>query len=295
MNQKEFLLAIHLTKGIGLIRKEKIIQAIEAEQVETKYPWSFAELIAVLELRGQERLVNQLATAYQEGILLARNYPDAYLSYFDDEYPPLLKESYQAPLILFYKGDLRALQLPALAVVGTRTATAYGQEVLRDLLPPLLEKGMAIVSGLAKGIDVMAHQVTFAHGGVPIAVIGSGIGRAYPVQNRRLQEQVAEQGLLLSEYPRNVGPSRGHFPERNRIIAGLSQATLVVEAKARSGSLITANLALQNNREVFAVPGSIFSAESRGCHEIIQAGALPVQSVEDILKNTNFTNWCQFF
>ncbi|MFC4760572.1 DNA-processing protein DprA [Fructobacillus durionis] len=290
MKQKEFLLALHLTKGIGLIRKEKIIRAIEENRAKTEYPWSFSELLLILEMNGQKRFADQLAVAYQEGLLLARNYPDAYLSYFDEEYPVLLRESYQAPLILFYKGDLRALQLPALAVVGTRTATAYGQEVLRYLLPPLLERGGAIVSGLAKGIDVMAHQVTFAHGGVPIAVIGSGIGRAYPVQNRRLQEQVAEQGLLLSEYPRDVGPSRGHFPERNRIIAGLTRATLVVEAKKRSGSLITANLALQNNREVLAVPGSIFSEESRGCHEIIQAGALPVRSVEDILKNANFTN-----
>ncbi|MBS9335950.1 DNA-processing protein DprA [Fructobacillus papyrifericola] len=288
MLQGEFLLALHLTKGLGIARKTRVIEAIKEDLAPVNYPWSLLELSLVIGFDVNDARFPALASDYQKALAVARNYPESYLTYFDADYPKQLREIYQPPLVLFYRGDLRALKLPSLAVVGTRTATPYGQEVLRALLPELLAQGIAIVSGLAKGIDVMAHQVTFSNGGVPIAVIGSGLGRAYPRQNRGIQEAVAEQGLLLSEYPLETAPHRGHFPERNRIIAGLASATLVVEAKQRSGSLITANSALQNNREVLAVPGSIFSAESAGCHELIAAGARPVTTAKEILVNGAF-------
>jgi DNA processing protein len=186
---------------------------------------------------------------------------------------------------LFYQGDLQSLQLPSLSVVGTRTATPYGLSVVRELLPPIIHSGVAIVSGLARGIDVMAHQVTFAQQGVPIAVIGTGIDVVYPTKNAALQALIGEQGLLLSEYPPGTGPQRSHFPARNRIIAGLSSATLVIEAQKRSGSLITANLALQNNRDVLAVPGPIFSENSIGTNELLKAGATLVNQSQDIMTS----------
>ncbi|MGO1225118.1 MAG: DNA-processing protein DprA, partial [Leuconostoc falkenbergense] len=174
---------------------------------------------------------------------------------------------------------------PNVAVVGTRTATPYGLAVMRHLLPEVVKSGIAVVSGLAKGLDVMAHQITFANSGVPIAVIGTGIDMTYPAQNQALQQQIGQQGLVLSEYPPGTGPQRSHFPARNRIIAGLSSATLVIEAQQKSGSLITANLALQNNREVMVVPGSIFSENSLGANELLRFGAKMVTKSTDIMES----------
>ncbi|MCK8638347.1 DNA-processing protein DprA [Fructobacillus fructosus] len=287
MEERDFLLAIQLTTGLGLARKAQIIKGIEEKRAPTGYPWSEMTLAVIVGLDPTSQIFARIAGAYRAALRRVEEQRGvfSYFTYFDDAYPEQLRQIFQPPLILFYRGDLRALRLPALAVVGTRTATPYGFSCLRRLLPGVIEHGVAIVSGLARGIDVMAHQVTFSNRGVPVAVIGSGLNHAYPVRNRQLQEEVALQGLLLSEYPDDVPSHRGHFPERNRIIAGLASATMVVEAKQHSGSLITANSALQNNRNVLAVPGSIFSDESSGCHELIQAGATVVQSSSDILAN----------
>ncbi|MBS9334732.1 DNA-processing protein DprA [Fructobacillus sp. M1-13] len=288
MKQKEFLLAIHLTKGIGLARESFIIKAISEGRAPVVYPWTLTELALIIRFDRSQKGFSTIAASYQQALQQVATFDGAYLSFFDSEYPQLLREIYQPPLILFYQGDLRALRLPLLAVVGTRTATSYGQEVIRSLLPEVVQHGVGIVSGLAKGIDVMAHQTTFSAGGVPIAVIGTGLDVFYPLKNRKLQRLVGEQGLLLSEYPPGSGPQRGHFPERNRIIAGLCQATLVVEAKKRSGSLITANLALQENRSVLAIPGSIFSIESAGTNELIAAGAQAITGLEGLLTEGLF-------
>lgn len=177
---------------------------------------------------------------------------------------------------------MAALKLPNLAIVGTRTATNYGYQALQHLLPDVVHSGTAVISGLAKGIDTMAHQITLRRGGVPIAVIGTGIDQFYPASNRQLQSQIARSGL---EYAPGCGPYRSHFPARNRIIAGLSSATLVVEAKIKSGSLITANSALQNNREVLTIPGPIFAENSQGTNELLALGAKPVVKSKDILES----------
>lgn len=215
----------------------------------------------------------------------AQQWATPYITYCDPCYPTRLRETYDAPLVLFYAGHLDALRLPSVSVVGTRTATPYGLAVLRALLPEVIRQDVAIVSGLAKGIDVMAHQMTLAQRGVPIAVIGTSIDVTYPKAHHHLQTQIGAQGLVLSEYPPGTGPQKSHFPARNRIIAGLSSATLVVEATQHSGSLITANLALQNNRDVLAVPGSIFSEMTQGTHELLQLGAKLVAKPADILES----------
>ncbi len=222
--------------------------------------------------------------------------PDDVLSYyetekitpitiFDDAYPKLLKEIYDPPFVLYAKGNLSLLQnKKRLAVVGTRQPTPYGVKALAAIVPPLVDDGWVIVSGLAKGIDTYAHRAALQHRGKTIAVLGSGFHHPYPKENETLMQTMAHDQLLLTEYPPYVPPRKWHFPIRNRIISGLSQAVLVVEAKEKSGSLITADQALEQGRDVFAIPGSIFQAQSTGTNRLIQQGAKLVLSAEDIIN-----------
>lgn len=207
------------------------------------------------------------------------------ISIFDPKYPRLLKEIYQPPWALFAKGDLTLLQKePKLAVVGSRQATPYGKRAIRLLLPRLIENDITIVSGLAKGIDALAHECAIENGGKTVAVIAGGLYHIYPRDNMRLALQMMQNQLVISEYPPDTKPERWHFPIRNRIISGLSAGTLLIEAKQKSGSLITANYAVNEGREVFSLPGSIFSPFSNGTNELIQQGAKPVLKPEDILE-----------
>jgi DNA processing protein len=206
------------------------------------------------------------------------------ITYFDDNYPKMLKEIYQPPWCLFTKGNVNLLtNSRKLAFVGAREATLYGKNAIIHLLPPLLEKKMIIVSGLAKGIDSLAHQCTIDYGGQTIGVIAGGFNHIYPKENRLLAEKICNDHLLISEYPPETKPLKWHFPARNRIISGLCEGTIIIEAKRKSGSLITANYAIQEGREVFAVPGSIFSPYSEGTNELIGQGAKLVMSGEDVL------------
>jgi len=202
----------------------------------------------------------------------------------DPHYPAALLQTSDPPLLLYALGHLSALQHPRpLAMVGSRNPTAQGAENARAFARQLAEQGLAIVSGLALGIDGAAHQGALDARGTTIAVVGTGLDRVYPKRHLTLAQQVAEQGLLLSEYPPGTAPLTAHFPQRNRIIAGLSLGTLVVEAALESGSLITAQLATDMGREVFAIPGSIHAPQSRGCHALIRQGAKLVESAQDIL------------
>lgn len=200
-----------------------------------------------------------------------------------DCYPFLLKHIYDPPFVLFYKGDLSLLTLPLMGVVGARECTQYGRKALEQLLPLLIEHKVGIISGLAKGIDTYAHHETTQLNGKTIAVIGTGLDVTYPRENVALQAHLSLHHLVLSEYPLGTPPRKHHFPMRNRIISGLSDGVLVIEARSRSGSLITARMALEEGRDVFAVPGSIFSELSRGCNDLIKLGAIPVTEASDIL------------
>ncbi|KAA9301891.1 DNA-protecting protein DprA [Aerococcus sanguinicola] len=201
----------------------------------------------------------------------------------DPAYPKALLETHKPALVLFCQGDITLFKRLSLSVVGSRKMTTYGQEALKKLLPPLVEK-LVIVSGLANGIDCLSHQIAIERQGKTIAVIGTGLGQVYPDQNASLQGQIARDHLLVSPLPYHAGAKRWHFPYRNEIIAGLSAACLVVEAGQKSGSLITANYALQANRDVFAVPGPITQPLSRGTNELIQAGAKLILTSQDILE-----------
>ena len=202
----------------------------------------------------------------------------------EDNYPEMLTQITAPPLVLYANGDVEALHLPALAIIGSRNPTQGGVRNAQEFAKYLGGRGFVIVSGLAQGIDAAAHQGALDAGGKTVAFLGTGIDRVYPAVNRQLAHAIAQNGVLLSEYPLGAAPESWHFPERNRLISGLSLGPLVVEAARRSGSLITARLATEQGREVFALPGSIHNALARGCHELIRQGAKLVESAGDILS-----------
>ena len=206
-----------------------------------------------------------------------------------DGYPSRLKEIYDYPPVLYMKGALAPDDEWCLAVVGTRRATVYGRQVAEELSAELARRRITIISGLARGIDTIAHRSALAAGGRTLAVFACGLDIIYPAENARLAEDIMESGALLSEYPPGTRPRPENFPRRNRILSGLSLGTLVVEADEGSGALITARMALEQNREVFAVPGSILSPVSRGANRLIQEGAKLVRDHTDILEELNLT------
>ena len=201
----------------------------------------------------------------------------------EENYPEMYTQIPGPPLLLYVNGDVDLLHLPALAIIGSRNPTRGGNRNAHGFAKHLASRGFAIVSGLAQGIDTAAHQGALDAGGKTIAFLGTGIDRVYPASNRKLAHVIAERGALVSEYPLGAPPERWHFPERNRLISGLCLGTLVVEAARRSGSLITARLAADQGREVFALPGSIHNPLARGCHELIRQGAKLVETAGDIL------------
>ena len=211
------------------------------------------------------------------------------LTWDDPTYPPRLLNIYNPPPVLYVKGEILEEDQWAVAVVGTRGATVYGKEVARRTAGGLTRNGLTIVSGLARGIDSEAHRAALDAGGRTIAVLGSGVDVIYPAESRKLAQTVVERGALVSEYVMGTRPEASNFPPRNRIISGLSLGVVIVEAGERSGALITADFALEQGREVFAVPGNIFRKKSMGANKLIQQGAKPVLSVEDILEELNLT------
>jgi DNA processing protein len=202
----------------------------------------------------------------------------------DAAYPPLLAQTVGAPPVLFVLGRIEALQTPQLAIVGSRNPTASGRKTARDFAAWLARAGLTITSGLAVGVDAASHEGALLVDGITIAVFGTGLDAVYPAENTPLAARIRETGVLVSEFPPRTRPSRRNFPRRNRIISGLSHGTLVVEATYRSGSLVTARLAGEQGREVFAIPGSIHSPLSRGCHKLIREGATLVETVGDVLS-----------
>ncbi len=207
------------------------------------------------------------------------------VSIIDPAYPELLKDISDAPPILYGIGNIELLQSPQIAIVGSRNCTPGGAETAKDFSRYLSNAGLTITSGMALGIDQHAHQAALDNGGHTIAVIGTGIDRIYPSKNKLLAYEIAEKGLIVSEFTLGTPPVNSNFPKRNRIISGLSLATLVVEATRKSGSLITARHGIEQGREVFAIPGSIHNPQSKGCHHLIRQGAKLVDQASDIIDD----------
>ncbi|HAB0257172.1 TPA_asm: DNA-protecting protein DprA [Listeria monocytogenes] len=202
----------------------------------------------------------------------------------EDSYPALLREVYEAPPILFCKGNIDLLQRQAIAIVGTRQMSEYGRKACVKIASELSAHDLTIISGMAIGIDTIAHKATLNKNGATIAVLGSGVNKIYPKKNEFLAKEIAKEGLLLSEYLPSQEAKRWHFPERNRIISGLAIGTVIIEAAERSGSLITADIALEQNRQVFAVPGNIFIDTWQGTNYLIQEGAKLVMNADHIIE-----------
>lgn len=207
----------------------------------------------------------------------------------DPRYPAALREIYDPPAVLYVKGSLPSADMPSVAVVGSRVASLYGRTMAEKISREVAAAGVTVVSGLALGIDTAAHEGALAGGGKTIAVLGGGIGRLYPPQNKRLAEKIAASGAVISEYPMDMEAQPGFFPMRNRVISGLSQAVLVIEARQKSGALITADLALEQGRDVLALPGNADSSKSMGTNSLLKQGAKLVVSAADVLAELGFS------
>ncbi|MFV2031329.1 MAG: DNA-processing protein DprA [Gammaproteobacteria bacterium] len=231
-----------------------------------------------------DQVFNPDKSTVEQDLAWAEQPGNRLLCFDDDDYPPLLKEITDYPPLLYCSGNIELLKNPQVAIVGSRNCTPGGARTARDFAATLARAGLTITSGMATGIDSQAHLGALSCGGNTIAVTGTGLDRVYPSNNRQLAYDIHENGLLLSEFPLGTGPNSENFPRRNRIISGLSVATLIVEATRRSGSLITARQAVEQGREVFAIPGSIHNPQARGCHQLIREGARLVEQASDIVE-----------
>ncbi|WP_233998360.1 DNA-processing protein DprA [Pseudoalteromonas sp. T1lg48] len=274
------LLALMRTPGLGLRSAYSLLQHLAIsdlfDNTETLIEAGLRRDIATrLTATKLESLQHQLSEYQRQGI--------AVISLVNPLYPPLLKELPDPPLLLFCFGNNGLLTQPQVAIVGSRGASIGGKRHAFEFAAQLSDAGLLVTSGMAMGIDANAHQGALHSSGATLAVLGTGVDVCYPRRNKVLWEQIAKQGLLVSEFLPGTPPRAQHFPRRNRIIAGLSLATLVVEAEQKSGSLITAELAMDYNREVMAMPGAVNNPYSRGCHALIKHGAALVENAEDVL------------
>ncbi len=284
MNITDKIIHLHHCRGVGWQTMKKILLADPS--LTTLYTQSFTQWQKILPIP-----VTKLQIFYhdlhhvniQELIQQYKNNDIEIVTIVDDDYPNLLKQIYDPPWVLYLRGDRSLLTFEhSLGVVGSRQPSEYGVEALKRVLPPLIKKNYVIISGVATGIDAAAHRIAIACKGKTIGILGGGHYHMYPVSNIPLATNIIKYGLLISETPPSRRPEPWMFPVRNRIISGLSKGVFVVEAKARSGSLITANLALEQGREVFAIPGNITSELSDGSNFLIQEGAKMVLTAADI-------------
>ncbi|AOF48974.1 DNA-processing protein DprA [Tetragenococcus halophilus] len=275
------VLKLTYCKGIGLIGKWKIVKFYEKFQAENFF---VEDVIQIAQINRYKGMFRQSFREISDDWLKEKLQDQQYVTWLSSDYPAELLELPYPPLVIFYRGNLDLLDYPRLAFVGARQASKYSTQVISKLLPTIVKRQFVIVSGLAKGVDRMSHEMTIRSGGLTIGVVGCGLDICYPREVSALFGEMKKNHLVLSEYPQGTPIQKNHFPMRNRIIAGLSKATCVIEAKERSGSLITAQLALDYGKEVFAIPGEILTGQSDGCHRLIQDGAKCVVSVQDILE-----------
>jgi len=280
-----YSLALNRISGVGAVLFKRLIEAFETP--ECVFQASESEL---KKISGMRPATLEAITGFREDEWAYRELDSLsrlkirIISLADPDYPALLKTIYDPPPLLYVRGDIIEKDRNAIALVGSRNASAYGKEMTRRLARGLSRYGFTVVSGLARGIDTAAHQGALEAGGRTLAVLGSGIDRIYPWENQRVGEETVRHGALLSCFPLGAAPDACNFPARNRIISGLSLGVVIVEASFRSGSLITARLALDQGGEVFAVPGNVGAPSSSGTNRLIQEGAKLVTDVEDIVE-----------
>lgn len=280
------------TPGVGPVAARQLLAAFGLPQ--DIFAQSYSALIKVVPERHARALLAEpdeaLAALIERTVEWANTPGNAIFTLADRGYPPRLLELPDPPTLLYTKGDVSLLRAAAVGVVGARSATAAGIDNARAFSQALSAASVTVVSGLALGIDAAAHEGALAGPGSTIAVVGTGLDIVYPARNRALAHRIAEAGLIISEYPLGMGARAENFPRRNRLIAGLARGLLVVEAAAQSGSLITARLAAEQGRDVFAIPGSIHSPLAKGCHLLIKQGAKLVETAADILEELGWAS-----
>ena len=285
VKSRKYYHALKLIPSLGPRRMRTLIDYFGSPQEAWQAPAS-----SLLKLDRYSRTLVDEVIAYRSGIDPDKAWEDvlkkdvSVVTWDEPVYPSLLKEIHDPPPVLYYRGKPEILRNPSLAIVGSRKHTVYGKEIACKFAAKLAGYGITIVSGMARGIDSWAHKGVLEAEGKTAAVLGCGPDICYPPENRGLKERITECGLVISEFPPGTPPAPQHFPQRNRIISGLSLGTLVVEAGERSGALITAGFALEQGRDVFAIPAGIGSPYSRGCHKLLKDGAKLVETVEDILE-----------
>lgn len=282
--EKGALCLLHAVKGIGNQSLIKIVQKYGSYQKFLE-----ADLASIYRCGLSAEVVEQVITVRKScdplQCLHRINDMNIRVVTLDDQlYPSQLLTIADPPVILYYRGDISAAFKPCLAIVGARQATEYGRRAAREISRLLVSHGVVVVSGLARGIDSEAHRGVIQEGGQTLAVLGSGVDVIYPPEHKRLYEDVVHNGAVISEFPVHTTPQPGHFPRRNRIISGLSKGVIIIEARLKSGALITADFALEQDRDVFAVPGSIYSKTSEGTNNLIKEGARPCTGIDDILE-----------
>lgn len=276
--------------SIPRLQKRTIFKLLSRHSVQQIFQLSEQKLLSYGLKEDQiDALLNPNLTLIENNLAWLDNAPNKHIIYYDHpHYPKLLKEISSPPLLLYLQGDLSLLNSNQIALVGSRSCTPYGKEKAYQFAGLLSNAGFTITSGLAIGIDGLAHQGALAKHGKTIAVLGTGLNNIYPKRHLKLAEKIIENGLLVSEFWPDAPAHPSNFPRRNRIISGLSLGVLVIEASQRSGSLITARYAVEQNREVFALPGSIDNSEACGCHQLIQQGAKLVVNIQDICDEFQF-------
>jgi len=287
MDEKSYWVGFNLVKGIGAVR----FRLIRDHFGDLQSAWSASkdQFLAIgLHPKIVENIIHIRST-----VDIEENYQKIITSGIkvvisDEEgYPSRLKEIDQPPPVLYIRGDYLEDDFWAVAIVGTRRITAYGRQIADEISSYLAQNGITIISGMARGVDGVAHQAALRVGGRTLAVLGSGVDRIYPPEHRNLAHSIEEHGATISDYPLGTPPDSSNFPPRNRIISGLSMAVIVIEAGLKSGALITANYAADQGRDVFAVPGNIQAHQSKGTNLLIQQGAHPLLSGKDVLDSLN--------
>jgi DNA processing protein len=289
MDDKKYWIGFNLIKGIGAVRMQALVQHFgDLEMAWKAAPADLAR--AGLGLKVIERIVQARENVDLEKLVAKIDSQGIkVLTWEDEAYPQRLREVDQPPPVLYIRGEYLPDDVFAVAIVGTRRVTPYGRQITEELSSFLAANGITVISGLARGVDAIAHQTALKAGGRTIGVLGSGVDKIYPPEHRALAEKMMERGAVISDYAPGTPPDASNFPPRNRIISGLSLAVVVVEAGETSGALITAEFAAEQGREVFAVPGSILAPQSKGTNKLIQRGALPLLSVEDLMQALDLT------
>jgi DNA processing protein len=278
-------LALSLSPGVGSILIKRLLDRFNTPEAVFRAPMKELLKIEGLGVKAAGEIQRgPMEKAVRRELSLLKEVGGKIITLRDDDYPKRLKDIYDPPALLYVRGELRREDELAIAIVGSRKTSPYGRWFTEKIGQDLARHGITVVSGMARGIDSVAHQGALQGKGRTIAVLGCGVDVIYPSENRNLFYQIIEQGAVLSEFPMRSSPEGGHFPRRNRIISGLSIGVVIVQASAESGSLITAGYALEQGREVFAVPGNVGTEGSRGTHRLIKEGAKLVDSTEDILE-----------